>query len=331
MTRPTILLLYGGTGLERDVSLLSAAYIETQLQSIGIQPLAAELADSGRLLGRDGSSYLLGARGVYSQERFISVDYAIPYIHGFPVETGHVQSQLELCGIPYFGSAAEPSAVCFNKVTFKLYMQLLGIPTVPAKILLDPTDLPTDAWLSDADAVFVKASQQGSSIGVYRATTPEQVRDAVADAFTLSPSVLIEPAVQGRELEVAVYEYDGRTLASEPGEIRCPRGGFYSHEEKYGANSKAEVLTNAEGLSPELSSLARRLSLEIFHKLRLRHLARVDFFLAEDGQLLVNEVNTHPGMSPISLFPRLLDAAGHSVARLLAGTLPPTDGGRDIR
>lgn len=135
--------------------------------------------------------------------------------------------------------------------------------------------------------------------------------------FGFSEQVLVEQAVKPRELEVSAYEMNGKLYISKPGEVIAPEGTFYSYEEKYSANSHARTVLEAENLTEKHKELIQTYAERVFIHMKLRHLSRIDFFLTQEGQIYLNEVNTFPGMTPISMFPKMLEHNGHRFSEFL--------------
>jgi D-alanine-D-alanine ligase len=130
--------------------------------------------------------------------------------------------------------------------------------------------------------------------------------------------VLVEQAVKPRELEVAAYQYQGELHISKPGEVIAPEDAFYSYEEKYSASSHSKTEVEASNLTEQQLEIIRTSSEKVFTQMRLRHLSRIDFFLTPEGNIYLNEVNTFPGMTPISMFPKMLENNGHKFSEFLA-------------
>ena len=252
------------------------------------------------------------------------VDFVVPCIHGFPGETGDIQSMLELIGLPYLGCGSEGSKLCFNKVSTKLWLSALDIPNTPF-LFLSTNNEAAHAQAHTAfrnwGAVFVKAASQGSSVGCYKVTDAAALSEAVNAAFGYSDQVLVEKAVRPRELEVAVYRYNDQLVATRPGEIATPSDSFYSYEEKYSAGSHSTTYLEAPNLSEEQVATIREYALKAFSQLGLKDLSRIDFFLTEDNEILLNEINTFPGMTPISMFPKLLEHHGDNFGKFLEGII----------
>ena len=315
------LLLKGGGGPEHDVSLVSAGFMRDALGRVpGVRVHEVLVGGDGSWTDGDGRPVWLRGRLLEGPAGgAVPLDYAVPCVHGPPGETGHLQALFEMAGLPFLGAGSEPSALCFNKASTKLWLRALGIPSVPWAFLSSggPGDLgPALALLEEHGSVFVKPSSQGSSVGCRPVGDREGLGPAVREALAHSPLALVERRVAGRELESAVFEWRGEARATDPGEIICP-GGFYSREEKYGPGSAARTEARArvpDGVREEVRDLALR----AFRGLRLKDLARVDFFLAEGGEVLLNEVNTMPGHTPISMFPAMMEASGTPYPDFLA-------------
>ena len=320
-----VLLLCGGGGSEHEISLLSANFLESQLKSLAdISVTRVELFPD-HWQTNDGRFCHLGMdRQLHFDNTAQPVDFVVPCIHGFPGETGDIQSMLELIGLPYLGCGSEGSKLCFNKVSTKLWLSALDIPNTPF-LFLSTNNEAAHAQAHTAfrnwGAVFVKAASQGSSVGCYKVTDAAALSEAVNAAFGYSDQVLVEKAVRPRELEVAVYRYNEQLVATRPGEIATPSDSFYSYEEKYSAGSHSTTYLEAPNLSEEQVATIREYALKAFSQLGLKDLSRIDFFLTEDNEILLNEINTFPGMTPISMFPKLLEHNGHVFAEFLEGTL----------
>ncbi len=320
MQNKNILLICGGGGTEHEISLISAGYIEKNLKEMaGITTYFVEICKDGNRRTKDRELCELRKSGeLVIKNQTIKLDFAIPCIHGFPGETGEIQSVFELMGLPYLGNNPEASIICFNKVSTKLWLSALEIPNTPYIFLTSMKDLPkAKKALSDWKKVFVKSASQGSSVGCYYVTKDSELEDILKLAFQYSAYVLIEKAIKGREIEISTYEYDGQIVASFPGEIICPAETFYSYDEKYSANSKTKVATRIKDLPDDIVEKIRNYALMAFHGLKLRHLSRIDFFLSDTNEIFLNEINTFPGMTPISMFPKMMEEYGHSFNKFL--------------
>ncbi|MCE9687436.1 D-alanine--D-alanine ligase [Shewanella sp. AS16] len=329
MSKINLLLLCGGGGAEHAISLLSANFFETSLaKSPLFQVLRVELDKQGHYHTAAGEGCeLTNRREIRFEDEHKApwpVDYVIPCIHGFPGETGDIQSYFNLIQLPYFGCESEASSNCFNKITAKMWFSALGIPNTPY-IFLHQNDAEalqqTQAALAQWGSVFIKAASQGSSVGCYKVDDPDRLAPVLAEAFDYAPYVVVEQTIKARELEVAVYEYQGEVVATLPGEIICEANSFYSFDEKYAKNSKARTDVVAQGLAQEISEQIRSYAIKAFKGMKLRHLSRIDFFLTQDNQILLNEINTFPGLTPISMFPKMLQHHGHDFTEYLVQTI----------
>ncbi|MDE1235047.1 D-alanine--D-alanine ligase [Vibrio aestuarianus] len=319
----TILLLCGGGSSEHEVSLVSANYLQAQLEMTkSFNVIRVEMKDDGWYSEQGELSYLdTNAATLNTSSSSTKIDFVVPCIHGFPGETGDIQSMLELAGIPYLGCGPEASSNSFNKITSKLWYDALGIPNTPYLFL---TDNNAQAYqqcekaLSEWGAIFVKAARQGSSVGCYKVTSVQQLATAIDSAFSYSEQVLVEKALKPRELEVAAYQIDDVLYLSKPGEVIAPEDAFYTYEEKYSADSHSMTEIEAKNLTDQQLASIRHCAEKVFTHMKLRHLSRIDFFLTADGAIYLNEVNTFPGMTPISMFPKMLEHNGHCFHEFLA-------------
>lgn len=322
MNTTNILLLCGGGSSEHEVSLVSAGYLFEQLNSIeDFNVVRVEIKSEGWCLDSGELVYLdINNQMLCGEKDQMKIDFIAPCIHGFPGETGDIQSLFEMAKIPYLGCGSEASNNSFNKITSKLWYDALGIPNTPYLFLSDNNEQSHTAAKKAFEKwgkVFVKAARQGSSVGCYQVTESEQLEEAVNKAFTFSDQVLVEKAVVPRELEVAAYEIDGELQISKPGEVIAPNGAFYTYEEKYGADSHSTTEVEATNLTEEQLKQIDNDARKVFTQMKLRHLSRIDFFLTEDNEIYLNEVNTFPGMTPISMFPKMVEHNGHTFSSFL--------------
>ena len=311
MKSKNILLLCGGGSTEHDVSLVSVKHIKDCLSKLPfINLTTVEMTKSGEWLDDKGQSFNLEAK---------KFDFAIPCIHGYPGETGDIQSYFEMLGIPYLGCNSETSKMCFNKITTKLWATALGVANTPYIFLSDLSDQSLQKakeFCHKNGDVVVKASNQGSSVGCFLVQKDHDPIDTIKKAFLYSPFVLIEKRLHPRELEISVYEFNGQLQLSYPGEIICP-SKFYSYEEKYSQVSQTTTETKASHLTQEQVKTMTDYATKLYYGLKIRHLSRIDFFL-DNENIYLNEINTFPGLTPISMFPKMMEANGHSFTEFLA-------------
>lgn len=316
-----VLLICGGGGSEHDISLTSAEFFKDVLAGIsGITVHYVEICRDGTRRDENGNSLELRKDGLLVRgEEVIRLNFAIPCFHGTPGETGEIQCVFEMMGLPYLGCGPEASMLSFNKVSTKLWMQALGIPNTPfifvASSESDEIKRAQEFFAEHGD-VFIKASNQGSSVGAFHVTEASKVEETIKEAFKFSSYVLIEKTMKGREVEMSVYQYKGELCTSVPGEIICPAGVFYDYNEKYSGTSKTKTLARAPDLNDELVAAMQASARKLFKGLKYKHLARVDFFVC-GSDYYINEPNTFPGHTKISLFPLMMKENGHSYREFL--------------
>jgi D-alanine-D-alanine ligase len=256
------------------------------------------------------------------------IDVVFPILHGRWGEDGTVQGMLELAGIPYVGAGVLGSALGMDKHFTKVVLQAAGIRVAPG------TTVTRGEWERDAAGVtaragglgsslFVKPARAGSSVGVTRIESLDDLDGALAVAFAEDSKALVESAVSGREVEIGVLSGrdGGRARASVAGEIVLSDDRFYDFEAKYLNGSGVELACPADLDDEELASM-RDLAVRAFEAIDGAGLARVDFFLTDDGETaadrwVINEINTMPGFTPISMFPKVWQASGFSYPRLI--------------
>ncbi len=333
MSRTRVAVVFGGKSVEREVSRISARTIAGALDPARYEVVPVAVGEDGRFLPAAESGRLLAAGPV--PERFRRgdqgtgalvpselapgrVDVVFPIIHGTSGEDGALQGFLETLGVPYVGAGVTGSAVGMDKSVFKALMRDAGIPT-PAAAVVDAAKDATRCReeLERAGVglpVFVKPSGGGSSVGVTKVKRWEDLGAAVAAALAYDERALVEEGIDGRELECAVLGND-TPRATVPGEI-VPGHEFYDYDDKY-RDDKAKLLVPAP-VTPAVAEEAKAMAIRVFRACRLSGMARVDFFLERvGGRLLVNEVNTLPGFTAISMYPKLWEASGLSLAALL--------------
>ncbi|HEU4687789.1 MAG TPA: D-alanine--D-alanine ligase family protein, partial [Vicinamibacterales bacterium] len=256
------------------------------------------------------------------------IDVVFPILHGPFGEDGTVQGLLELANVPYVGAGVLGSALGMDKAVSKSVFAAHGLPIVPYLSVTalqwqtTPNDVTGRVASSLGYPVFVKPANLGSSVGISRAASEGDLGPAIREAFEYDRKIVIEAGVpNAREIECAVLGND-EPEASLPGEIVVThRDGFYSYEAKYLDPSGASPRIPAD-LTPEMTERVRRLSVDAFRALDLAGMARVDFFLdGRDGALYLNEVNTLPGFTAISMYPKMWEATGLSYADLLTRLL----------
>lgn len=323
-----VLLLFGGRSAEHEVSCTSAVAVHDALVAGGHRVVPVGIDRTGAWFLTDTSTPPFRAEGrpvemlvpdgilrVGADE--IEIDVVFPVLHGPMGEDGTVQGLLEICDLPYVGCGVLGSALAMDKDLTKRIVDAAGIATSPwvavRRTVWDTDPGAVVASLLDALAlpVFVKPSAQGSSIGISKIEDVGSLDGAITNAFRYDDKVVIERAVVGREIEVAVL--DG-PVASEPGEV-IVRSGWYTYEAKY-ADESSRFETPAN-LSKVATKEVRDLAEQVFAALGLNGLARIDFFYqTETMQFFFNEANTLPGFTSISGFPKMWIASGLSYPEL---------------
>lgn len=312
-----LLLIYGGGGTEHEVSFRSRDFFKTQIDTNLFNVVDVEITKTGKWIYNNQECFLNLKRELLFQGGKVIIDLAIPCIHGVPNETGQLPALFELMQLPYLGCNQETSVLCFNKLSTKFWLENHGIKTTPFLCVASIDDITqAEAFFHEHKDVFVKASNQGSSVGCYHCKTEKELLTAINEAFKLSPYVLIEKTIKGREFELSTFEYDGEIHLTRPCEILYPENEFYTYEEKYSADSKTQVELEAK-LSTELINEMKRQALTAYKVLKIRHLSRMDFFLAPSGEVYLNEINTMPGHTKISMFPAMMENYGVKYSEFL--------------
>ncbi len=341
--RLRVALLFGGRSAEHDVSVMSAGNVFRALDParydtipIGITrrgawllcslkggAFPASVPESGPAVvlvpGGAGRLAILPETDAEAPDLSRSADVVFPVLHGPFGEDGTIQGVAEIAGAPYVGSGVLGSAVAMDKDVAKRLMRDSGLP-IARFLSFALGDKPAfEAVVAELGGpVFVKPASLGSSVGVSKAGTAKEFAEAIAEAFRHDRKILVEEYVRGREIECGVLEdEDGSLTASPAGEIvPSNRHGFYTYEAKYLDDEGAAIKVPAD-LAPDVSDKVRKLSIEAFRALGCESMARIDFFLREDGGLIVNEVNTLPGFTNISMYPKVMEALGISYSELV--------------
>ncbi|GAA1597933.1 D-alanine--D-alanine ligase family protein [Kribbella hippodromi] len=308
-----VAVVMGGASPERTVSLASGNGIIRAVELLGHTaiPLVID-ADGNWVDGQHEAIEILQA-----------CEVTIPALHGEGGEDGRLQGFLEQLKVPYVGSGIAASAIGLDKHLTKALLSAHGIPVTPGITLRGADLTDTESVLQQLKAaglefpLFVKPGNGGSSFGVTRAIDPMSLEAAIADAAIIDRHVLIEREMAGREIDLAVLEFpDGRVETAPALEIHAdPRQPFFNATAKY-ESSRTRFVVPAF-LDEDLAEQLRRTALDAFDVLGCAGLARVDFFVPADGEPVVNEINTFPGFTPASQFPRMFAAAGMSYAEVV--------------
>jgi D-alanine-D-alanine ligase len=248
------------------------------------------------------------------------LDVVLVLLHGPQGEDGTVQGLLQLAGVPYTGAGVLASAVGMDKVAMKDLFRAHGLPMVEYAVVRrhdwerEPTDIARGIGTEIGFPCFVKPANLGSSVGISKVKGPEDLPAAIDLAARHDRRILVERAVQGREVEVAVLGND-EPRVSVPGEV-CYAGEWYDYDTKYGAGQTTFKVPAP--LPPEVTEEVRALALRAFQAVDCAGMARVDFFVEGDRRVLVNEINTIPGFTSTSAYPRLWEASGIPYPELIS-------------
>ena len=331
--RVRVAVLYGGRSSEHSISCVSAGSILAAIDRSRFVPIAIGIAEDGRWTLGDGDPEALrivdgrlprvepvdgrGPAPIPVPGGGISgvggVDVVFPVLHGPYGEDGTVQGLLELAGLPYVGSGVLASSVAMDKGAMKMMLRAAGLPVGAFEVITDAQWRRLRASSLDRAErlgypVFVKPIRAGSSRGIAKAHDRRELEAAIDAARTHDPRIIVEAAIDGaREIECGVI-VDEAARASRCAEIVVHGHPFYDFDAKY-LDDSAELIVPAS-LERAVESEVQRLAVASFEALGCEGLARVDFFVRPDGTVLVNEVNTMPGFTPISMFPRMWGASG---------------------
>lgn len=336
-------ILFGGKSTEHEVSLQSARNVIAALDQSRFEPVLIGIDKTGRWIMGSGTQSLLhsqddrlpklnqaGASPVVlvpdgqgcliptdsGDSRQIAVDVVFPVLHGTYGEDGTVQGLLKLAGVPFVGAGVLGSAVGIDKDVMKRLLREAGLPVAQCVILHLGRKVPeyNDVIRKIGSPVFVKPANAGSSVGISKVKSEKEFHQAVTDAFAYDSKVLVEEAIAGREIECAVLGNEN-PMASLPGEI-IPQHEFYSYAAKY-IDDNGAVLRVPADLPQDTIENVQALAIRAFQTLCCEGMGRVDFFLKSSGELLINEINTIPGFTKISMYPKMWEASGLSYTELV--------------
>jgi D-alanine-D-alanine ligase len=318
VTRLRVAVLGGGRSSEHEISQASAASVVDGLAQGGHEALLIEVGRDG-IWRREGRELaLVPGRGV------AGADVVFPALHGPFGEDGAVQGLLECLDVPYVGAGVLASALCLDKVAFKVAMAQAGVPQVVYRAFraeeVPGEDVRVMAEVSELGwPVFVKPARLGSSVGISRVDSQAELMPALQQAFAHDPLVIVEAASEGLEVECSVIG-NGQPTASQPGEILIGQGeqGWYDYAAKYTPGGM-QLIVPAR-VPERVRERVRELAVTTFRLVGCSGLARVDFFV-EGEKVLVNELNTMPGFTSTSVYASLFEAGGVSYPELLGRLL----------
>jgi D-alanine---(R)-lactate ligase len=333
MARLKVGILFGGCSEEHPISVKSAQEVAKHLDIEKYEPFYIGITKSGawRLCDGPAAGWENGSgrpavlspdrdlRGLlvleHGRYEAIGLDLVLPVLHGKLGEDGAMQGLLELSGIPYAGCDLQSSALCMDKSLAYLIARSAGIATPSFWTLKADETVDADRL---AYPVFVKPARSGSSFGVSKASRKEELPSAVDIARQYDSKVLIEEAVAGSEIGCAVLGNDLDLIVGEVDRIALSHGFFRIHQESEPeSGSDNATVTVPADISAASRSLVQDTAKAVYRALGCRGLARVDMFLTQDGEVILNEVNTFPGMTSYSRYPRMMAAAGLPFAEVI--------------
>ncbi|MBX7232185.1 MAG: D-alanine--D-alanine ligase [Bdellovibrionales bacterium] len=351
-SRKKVAILFGGKSGEHEISIISALSVFSSLDKnkyqavlIGIDKKGRwvlpqsdkilSLKDSPREIFLENESNTLGVAPFSSNQPFFlknnnpalqatlnNIEVLFPVLHGTQGEDGTMQGLLELIDLPYVGSGVLGSALGMDKDISRQLLKSAGIPCVPTKVIYHdefsshPIQV-IDLLVKDFGfPVFIKPANSGSSVGVHKIKNKAEYQKKLSNSFLYDYKVLVEKAIVAREIECSVLG-NSNPQASPLGEI-VPQHEFYSYEAKYLDENGAKLIVPVMDLEPEIITKIKNYALQAFQLLQCSGLARVDFFLDKNSnEIYLNEINTLPGFTKISMYPKLWEVAGLTYPDLL--------------
>lgn len=339
MKKIRVAIIAGGRSSEHPISCISASGVLAAIDRSKFEPILIGITQSGTWIdmrqsdferGSDGLSYvpeggeklIVDIHGIKDSKGIdLGIEIAFPLLHGAYGEDGTIQGLFEMAGIAYVGSGVLASAVAMDKSFAKPIYADFGLKVA------DGITVHRDNWNKSKDLeiakiralgfpIFIKPARSGSSRGTSKVRDESEISAALDDAFNYDPRVLVEAAVVGREIECAVLQIDSVATASVLGEVRVhPPHEFYDFEAKYlDGSTTFDIPAN---LAEPIASAISQAAITAFEALGCEGLARVDFFLSQDNQIIINELNTMPGFTPTSVFPALWEKTGKSYSQLI--------------
>jgi len=330
MERKKVLVLFGGESSEHEVSIASAKNVLEAIDKDAYETLLGFIDKGGKwflvksfdeiesLTNSLELVPLLGSNTFTTipQSALVTPDVIFPILHGEHGEDGTIQGLADLVHIPIVGAGLAASVLAIDKDLCKRILLQAGIPVVPYVVHLkgSPVDYESVSNLLGS-SLFIKPASLGSSVGVSKANNQEELQKALDFAHTFDNKVLIEKALVVRELEIGILGNIPDFQISKVGEIK-PDREFYSYESKYDPESRTEVVIPAD-IPDEITTKIQALASSAFESVEGRGIARIDFFLTEDSEVYLNEINTLPGFTNISMYPKLWLDAGVAYSELI--------------
>jgi len=314
MCKKRVGVVFGGRSEEHDISCKSAEFVMKALDADKYQPVYIRISKDG--------GWFECTEDFLIDDLKEKVDFVFPVLHGTYGEDGTIQGLLEMLDIPYAGCGVLASALAMDKALFKDLLRSKGLPTCKS-LVFEKTRIREDYETIEKEIdgelgfpCFVKPSNMGSSVGISKVSSKEELKAALRTAAAYDPKVLVEEYIPARELEVAVL---GNYIieASFPGEI-IPAGDFYDYDAKYSETQEPSKLIVPAKLPDTTCTELQQLAVKAFEAIGGQGFGRVDFFQSkEDGQIYINEINTIPGLTEKSMFPLLWQAQGKTPGEII--------------
>ncbi len=317
-----VAVLYGGRSAEHEISLISAKNVLNAIDREKYEIIEVEIDKKGNWTIENQPVQLLlnyGEGKIINQntaELVAKVDVLYPVLHGPYGEDGTVQALAKIAGLPCVGPNLISSAMCMDKDVCKRVLQSADIKV--ARFVTIRKHSKNNLSYNEiakylGNKLFVKPANMGSSVGISFSDDEDSFNKAIADAYKYDNKLIVEEKIKGREIECAVLG-NTEAVSSAPGEI-IPTKDFYSYESKY-LDENGAILKVPADLTDELSEKAKSLALKAFEYLECKGMARVDMFLTESGEFIINEINTLPGFTEISMYPKLWEYSGVNSTKL---------------
>jgi D-alanine-D-alanine ligase len=336
-----IAIIFGGQSVEHEISLISAQNIIKAIDKNQFEILPIGITKGGQFLLFETENYLINPENpkeisldemkghpvvflpgkpeifILDRKKSIQIDIVFPILHGVGGEDGTLQGLLTLSNIPFVGADVLGSALGMDKEYTKVLLKSVKIPVAKyfsfkkeKKDQIDFEKITQELGLP----IFIKPANTGSSVGINRVNNLEEFSMAVKEAFTYDKKIIIEEAIEGKEIECSVLG-NGNPVVSMPGEV-IAKNHFYSYEAKYLDENGAQFNVPVN-LEPEMINKIQDYSIRAYQALGVESMARVDGFLTDDGTYYINELNTLPGFTSISMYPKLWEASGLSYKDLI--------------
>ena len=338
-----VAIIFGGKSAEHEISIISAKNVIDAVNKEKYEPVPIGIDKDGTWYLNDESKFMLESSNpklakinkadiqvalvpknnsnelvsITDNKNKGKIDVAFPVLHGTYGEDGSVQGLLRMANIPYVGADVLGSAVGMDKDVLKRLLRDAEIPTPKFEVFDKKTivNISFDELVEKlGKTIFIKPANLGSSVGISKVDNESEFNKAVKEAFRYDKKIIIEEAIEGREIECSVLGNE-EPIASLPGEI-VVNSGFYSYETKYLDEEAARLEVPAKLPKDVVKSIQER-AVETFKALCCSGMARVDFFLRDNGEILVNEINTIPGFTRISMYPKLWEASGIPYSELI--------------